>query len=66
MGYSDYPRGNTKIDFVSSGELAQQLEEYISRGLYSSKPEIVRDAFRQLFLNLEQRDFQRARMNMIN
>ena len=65
MGYNDYPRVDTKIDFVLSGELAQQLEEYINRGLYSSKPEIVRDALRQLFLNLEQRDYQRARMNMI-
>jgi len=66
MGYNDYPRVDTKIDFVLSGELAQQLEEYINRGLYSSKPEIVRDALRQLFLSLEERDFQRARMNMIS
>lgn len=63
MGYQHKPE--TKIDFILSGELAQQLQEYLNRGLYHSKPEIVRDALRKLFSELEEREYRRARMNLM-
>ncbi|MCJ7634424.1 ribbon-helix-helix domain-containing protein [Candidatus Bathyarchaeota archaeon] len=55
----------TKIDFELEGELAEKLECYVSRGLYSSKPEVIRDALRHLFQNLEKIDLINARTKMI-
>jgi Arc/MetJ-type ribon-helix-helix transcriptional regulator len=55
----------TKIDFELEGELAEKLEAYVSRGLYSSKPEVIRDALRHLFQTLEKIDLINARKRMI-
>jgi Arc/MetJ-type ribon-helix-helix transcriptional regulator len=55
----------TKIDFVIEGELAEKLEAYVERGLFASKPEVVRDELRHLFEHLEEVDLQRARKEMM-
>jgi Arc/MetJ-type ribon-helix-helix transcriptional regulator len=51
-----------KIDFELSGELAQRMEEYLSRGLFKSKPELIRAALRQLFYDLDEKELQRSRL----
>lgn len=45
-----------------SGELVQRMEEYISRGLFTSKPELIRAALRQLFYDLDEKELQRSRL----
>jgi len=63
-----HKRSNTKVKIALeiSGELAQTLEEYINRGLFTSKPEIVRAALRCLFDDLKERDLLKARLKMIS
>ena len=56
---------HTKIDFQLTGELAQRLQDYIRRGYFSSKPEIVRQALRQLFASIDETEYQRARLNTL-
>jgi Arc/MetJ-type ribon-helix-helix transcriptional regulator len=51
-----------RINFELSGELAQQMEEYIKRGLFTSKPELIRTALRQLFYDLDEKELQRSRI----
>ena len=55
----------TKIDFELSGELARKLKEYLDKGLFESKPEVVRDALRHLFEHLEEVDLN-ARREMLD
>lgn len=55
----------TKIDFQLSGELPEKLDAYIDRGVYSDKPELVRDALRHLFEHLEETDFLFVRHRMM-
>ena len=57
---------SVKIDFVLKGELAQSMEDLIRRGLFSSKPEVVRAALRMLFNNIEETDLNRQRLHMIS
>jgi Arc/MetJ-type ribon-helix-helix transcriptional regulator len=38
------------------------MEEYISSGLYTRKPELIRAALRQLFYDLDERELQRLRI----
>ena len=56
---------SVKIDFSLSGELAQRLQEYINRGFFSTKPEAVRQALRYLFSDIVEKEFQRARLKML-
>jgi len=57
---------STKIDFILNGELADRLEKYIRRGYFATKPEAVRQALRHLFDEMEERDFHRARRQMMS
>ena len=53
------------INFELSGRLAQRMEEYLSRGLFTSKPELIRAALRQLFYDLDEKELQRSRLTTI-
>jgi Arc/MetJ-type ribon-helix-helix transcriptional regulator len=60
------PGKRIAIDFVLEGELAETLLSYVERGMYASKPEVIRDALRHLFEHLEEVDLQMARRAMMN
>jgi Arc/MetJ-type ribon-helix-helix transcriptional regulator len=55
----------TKIDFMLSGELAKKVIEYIERGYFASKPEVVRQALRHLFDEIEDNDLRSARLRSL-
>lgn len=55
-----------EISFQLSGEFEEKLDNYLQRGLFKNKPETVRDALRHLFDQIDESDFQRVRMNLIN
>jgi len=53
---------HARINFELSGELPQRMEEYISRELFTSKPELIRATLRQLFYDLDEKELQRSRL----
>jgi Arc/MetJ-type ribon-helix-helix transcriptional regulator len=50
---------------VLFGELVLKLNEYINRGLFKSKPELIRAGLRELFNNLEKKDMRNTRLKMM-
>jgi len=58
-------RNSVKIDFMLSGELAQRLCECLDKGYFATKPEAVRQALRHMFAEIDEKEFRRARLRMI-
>jgi len=53
------------IDLTISGDLAERLQELLSTGCFSSKPEVIREALRHLFADLDEIELQRRRLKML-
>ena len=51
---------STRIDFVLNGDLANIMKSHIKHGHFKTKPEIVRQALRLLFTQLEKQELQRT------
>lgn len=58
-------QASTKIDFELTGELAYRLNIYLDKGYFATKPEAVRQALRVLFDEIDEKEFQRLRMETL-
>jgi Arc/MetJ-type ribon-helix-helix transcriptional regulator len=58
-------RYSTRIDFDLTGELARRLDERIQRGFVSSKPEAIRQALTEYFNKLDEQQYRRARLRLL-
>ncbi len=56
---------STKIDFLLYGFLAERTNYYIKKGYFSSKPEIIRQALRNLFNEIEENELRSARLRRL-
>ena len=55
-----------KFEIVLTGDLAVRSQELLARGYFSSKPEIVRQALRELFSDIEEKELLRARLSKLD
>jgi Arc/MetJ-type ribon-helix-helix transcriptional regulator len=58
-------RYSTRIDFDLTGELARRLDEVIQRGVVGSKPEAIRQALTEYFNKLDEQQYRRARLKLL-
>lgn len=56
---------STRIDFDLTGELARRLDEIIQKGIVGSKPEAIRQALNEYFNRLDEQQFRRARLKLL-
>jgi hypothetical protein len=54
-----------KIDFELTGEIALRFEEVLDTGYFSSKPEFVKYALRQFFIENDENELRRARLKLL-
>lgn len=55
-----------RIECTITGDLAQQAISVLSSGYFTTKPELVRQALRLLFAQLDEKQLQRKRLELLD
>lgn len=65
MNYKPTHSSQVEINLVLRGEMAAQVIDALSRGVASSKPELVRRALNDFFRTQDKHDLMKARLKRL-